>query len=274
MILSLLLSKILPKKKKRNRRTSTMAVPMTKKTTRRYDPAGGRIFAVGDIHGEYDKLVEMVGLIESYERASNDKVIFLGDYVDKGPDSCKVVDFLINYQKEDPENVIILMGNHDYHFATFSKKWATKDFSKPTIESYRRTNWNKRSLVEEYWYPIDTLKIKEHRAFLKGLPQSYKTDKSNFFFCHAGIDPDKETWEQDPKTLMFIREKFTKAAEIDSGYKYIVHGHHKLENGKVDIRHNRINVDTACFATGVLSCVVLDDNTGEVVEVLQTKAGK
>lgn len=244
-----------------------MAVAVKQKRVRRKDPNGARIFAVGDIHGCYDALLQIITKIENYERAENDTVVFLGDYVDKGPDSKKVLDFLMHYQAEDPEHVKVLMGNHDFHFATFGKNWIKKNWGRITLESYIDKNTTKYYMGKSF-QNYDAKKIAEHRAFIKSMPYYWET--KHFLFVHAGIDPEKEMWEQSPKTMLFIREKFLKG-EIDSGHKYIVHGHHKLEDGKVRFGKNRINVDTACYATGVLSCVVLDAEKGEPIEVLQTK---
>ena len=145
-----------------------MAVEVNKKVERRIDPDSTRVFAVGDIHGKFESLVDIVGKIESYERAANDFVVFLGDYVDKGPDSKKVLDFLINYQKDDPEHVKLLMGNHDHHFVEFSKKYPTKEWAQPTIKSYilddKKTTYG---INRKEFFKLDSLKIKEHRKFLK-----------------------------------------------------------------------------------------------------------
>lgn len=243
-----------------------MAVPVTQKTLRRVDPNGGRLFVIGDIHGRLDKLKEMFDLIEQHPRASNDKVILLGDYSAKGPDTKGVLDFLLEQKSIDSDSVVTLMGNHDYHFATFSEDWFKSDVGKTVLKSYVDTPKTKRyeSLT---WVPYDNNKIRLHRKFIKSMPSMLVTKK--FVFTHAGIDPTKEVWEQKPKTVMFIRDKFLNS-EIDCGYT-VVHGHTPTPNNKIQVTKNRINLDTSCYKTGILSCVVLDDNSGDIKEYIQTK---
>lgn len=107
--------------------------------TRLEDKQGHRLFVIPNINGNYKQLIELLYAIEIIgPRASNDKVVFLGDYVDYGDNSREVIDFLIKFKEKGKDSVILLKGDRDYHFAKGMRRYFSKGFFKSTYNSYRK----------------------------------------------------------------------------------------------------------------------------------------
>ncbi|MGN1419537.1 MAG: metallophosphoesterase family protein [Acutalibacteraceae bacterium] len=167
-----------------------------------------RTFAIGDIHGCFNELLMMMTAIK--ERGGydpeKDRLIFLGDYIDRGEDSKSVVGY-IRYLQEKYDNVIALMGNHekmcvDYLEGT-DRAWLWNG-CKSTIESYGGTE-----------------NIKSDAEWMKSLPLYYEDD--DFVFVHAGIDPEKPLEKHSENELLWVRDEF-----INSTKKFpkkVIFGH-------------------------------------------------
>jgi serine/threonine protein phosphatase 1 len=226
-------------------------------------PDGLRIYAVGDVHG-CDHLLASVHAKIDEDLASRPvaeyRVVHLGDYVDRGPDSAKVVERLSRRQATD-ERILCLRGNHEEMLLDFLADpiGAGQSFfansGETTLASYgvspERGMFSPRDLINLV-HEFAMLMPVEHRKFLAGLPTSVRF--GDFFFCHAGIRPGVALEDQDPFDLIWIREGF-----LDSGADFdvvVVHGH--TPSPQPEIRPNRINIDTGAVMGGPLTCLVLE----------------
>ncbi|AEH50926.1 metallophosphoesterase family protein [Pseudothermotoga thermarum] len=195
-------------------------------------------YVVGDIHGclwALDKLVKKLPL------ASDDTLIFLGDYVDRGPDSKGVIDYLIGLSKF--HNCVFLRGNHEQMMLACLEKgqdcylWEFNG-ANATIRSYGGI----KSIPQQ------------HIEFLKNTRLYYVKDK--FIFVHAGLKPGVPLENQDPFDLVWIRDEFIYSQNPAVGYK-VVFGHTPFAN--VLILPDKIGVDTGCVYGGKLSCIRIED---------------
>lgn len=225
-------------------------------------PAGSRVYAVGDIHGRADLLTQLHGqIVADAERHAADRyvVVYLGDYVDRGLESRQVVDMLLDEPLAGFESVY-LKGNHEDFMLKFMEEveigfsWLMNG-GNATLYSYgvalserpdpeERMNQTQRDLIA---------KVPErHMAFFDSLALSHV--EGDYFFVHAGVRPGVPLEAQDEEDLMWIRDGF-----LESSMRYdkmVVHGH-SIEWQPIET-HNRIGIDTGAFASGVLTCLVLD----------------
>ena len=203
--------------------------------------AGGRLLAVGDIHGCRQPLRDLLARVAP---TAADQLVFLGDYVDRGPDSAGVIDDLLALRARLPETVF-LRGNHDQMLLDVLAGGDPSLFlfngGGQTIASYR---------ARSGWPPP-----REHLDFLAGLPFSHETDR--FIFVHAGLRPGLPLACQDPADLMWIRREFLDSP-ADWG-KTVVHGHTPTET--VRFGAQRVALDTGCVYGGRLSCCDLLSGT-------------
>lgn len=198
------------------------------------DSEPARVLAFGDIHGCRR---ELATLLEQVAPTGDDQLVFLGDYIDRGPDSAGVIDELLQLRERWPRSVF-LRGNHEQMLldvlagdnpATFLFNGGDK-----TIASYR---------ARGAWPPPAS-----HLAFFEQLPAIYATER--FIFVHAGLRPDLPLAEQHPDDLLWIRAEF-----LDSDYdwgKPIVFGHTPREQPL--LATSRIGLDTGCVYGGRLTC--------------------
>jgi serine/threonine protein phosphatase 1 len=225
-------------------------------------PANMRIYAVGDIHGRADLLIETIARIDDdLERRpiENAVEVYLGDYVDRGPDSKTVIDLLaIRLVKN---RAVCLRGNHEALMEDFLRDPANLGpwlqlGGMQTLASYG-IHPRSRSIETE---------IDLHRRFRRAFPRThelflqclrYGFSCGDFLFVHAGIRPRIPIEHQDARDLLWIRHEFLNSAQ-DHG-KLIVHGHTPVPHP--DIRHNRINIDTGAWRTGTLTCIAIEGPT-------------
>ncbi len=223
-------------------------------------PEGQRIYAIGDIHGRADLLDEVTRVIAAHaarDPASEIMTIFLGDYVDRGPDSKGVLDRLSTGAFPTP--VIALLGNHELMMLEFladpdaGARWGANG-GLETLHSYGldvRQFRTGRGLSEMARAFRETLP-EAHLTFLRSLRTSFSS--GDYFFCHAGVRPGVPLEKQVQHDLLWIREEFL-SFEKSHG-KVIVHGHTPCM--KPDVRANRINLDTGAYVSGLLTCLVLE----------------
>jgi serine/threonine protein phosphatase 1 len=223
-------------------------------------PDGTRVYCVGDIHGRDDLLWEIAGRVEAdMEARSFDHAVtvFLGDYVDRGLGSMRVIERLA--RSEWPTLVMALAGNHEDLLMAF-----LGDAS--VLQVWRSLG----GLETLYSYGVDVgpaiaghdfravqaafaaVFPERHRHFLETLKAS--TAIGDYFFCHAGVRPGVPLDRQDRDDLLNIRSPFL-SSEVEHG-KLIVHGH--TVSVAPEIRPNRIGIDTAAYATNRLTCLVLE----------------
>ena len=216
------------------------------------------LYAIGDIHGSLRKLRMLIGNCRQHADARPMTLVFLGDYIDRGPESSGVVRYVMELQSQLRERVIALRGNHE-------------SFALGVIDG---------TIPAEHWlaqggaatlrsYGVETARElpPEHGEWMRSLPLSY--DDGRRFFVHAGIDPDRPLDAQDDHDLLWIREPFLSSAR-DHG-RLIVHGHTPLATGTPDQRFNRLNLDTAAVYGGPLTAAVFSGAQTEPVAFLQAE---
>ncbi|BCR06358.1 serine/threonine protein phosphatase [Desulfuromonas versatilis] len=189
---------------------------------------------MGDIHG---CLEQLKGLLERVRPSPEDRVVFLGDYIDRGPDPRGVVEFLLEFGRKFPRSVF-LKGNHEAMLLDFLADREQFPFllngGEATLESYREAG---------------KVRIpKEHLDFFESLPCSFETDA--FIFVHAGLRPGLSLHAQREQDMLWIRDEFL-ASDYDWG-KIVVFGHTPLREALLS--RNKIGLDTAAVYGRHLSC--------------------
>jgi serine/threonine protein phosphatase 1 len=224
-------------------------------------PAGSRIYAVGDIHGRADLLGALLARIDAdlqRRPIARPIQVFLGDYIDRGPQSRQVLDLLIARRRRQ-KTIVFLKGNHEL--------CASQVLSDPAVLPELRQMGGITTLLSygvtlssraepkaenEVAMAFRQAMPDSHRRFIEGLGLSFTC--GDFFFAHAGVRPGIPLRKQSQQDLLWIREDFL-LHEEDFG-KVVVHGHTPAK--EPDIRPNRINIDTGAYATGRLTCLVLE----------------
>ncbi|MFQ0812640.1 metallophosphatase [Brucella anthropi] len=227
-----------------------------------------RLYAIGDVHGRLDLLQDMHGLIRADldQRPAHDwRIIHLGDYIDRGPSSRQVLDFLIDATDRD-ERIIPLLGNHDDGFLTYL---ATGDVAgifalhggADTARSYGvNIDFADAGSARHGHAALVKIVPQGHIDFIRAMPRSVTF--GDFFFCHAGINPSVPLDAQDPEELIWIRTAFLKwTAPFE---KVVVHGH--TPQSAIDIQPNRVNLDTYAWKSGQLSAIVIDGREKRFIE--------
>ena len=237
-------------------------------------PQGMRLYAIGDIHGRLDLLEIMHRHIANElaaDPAADWRIVHLGDYVDRGPDSKGVLDFLIAARARDPRNVM-LAGNHDVGFVDFMENPDPNGLFMTfggieTALSYgvnmQRKGFFKsaeRAVQEGHAALLETVPA-SHLDALRALPRSFAA--GDFFFCHAGIRPGIPLADQLEHDLIWIRGEFHAHAALYP--KVIVHGH--TPQAEAEVLPNRVNVDTGAFYTGALTALVVDGAEKRLISV-------
>ena len=226
-------------------------------------PDGIRVYAFGDIHGRSDLLKKMFTMIDSdMERnpASRAIEVFLGDYVDRGPDSAHTLDLLL--ERSLYRETVFLKGNHEAFFLEVlrdpSKLEDWRQFGGlQTLMSYGiqpSINPDASEQTDLIRALIEVMP-NDHLRFLEGLKPTFVC--GDFFFVHAGVRPGIPLKEQQEADLLWIRSEFLDSEE-DFG-KFIVHGHTPVR--EPDIRPNRINIDTGAYATGNLTLLTIEGSS-------------
>jgi serine/threonine protein phosphatase 1 len=222
-------------------------------------PDGIRIYAVSDVHGCADLLRRVFAAIDLHlSRAGPARAlhVFLGDYIDRGPDSRETIDLLI--ERGRSHESIFLKGNHEAFLTEVMQDAARLDAWKDyggfqTLMSYGITPSLKpdRAEGDELVRKLQNTMPFRHQQFFRSLRPSFVC--GDFFFVHAGVKPGVPLRRQREEDLLWIRDEFLQS-EQDFG-KFIVHGHTPV--AKPDIRRNRINIDTGAYATGTLTLLTI-----------------
>lgn len=231
-------------------------------------PDGIVVYAIGDVHGRLDLLSAMHARIagDAARRGGDWRIVHLGDYVDRGPDSRGVLDLLQRRSVADPR-VIALAGNHDTGFLDFLEKPDPDGlFARYGGVETARSYGVSLDLLDPVAFRISCLALdgavpQEHKAFLANLDRS--VGFGDFFFCHAGIRPGVSLDTQDLNDLIWIRGDFHRHEELFP--KVIVHGHTPVR--AAEILPNRVNLDTGAFASGRLTALVIDGADKQLLSV-------
>lgn len=207
-----------------------------------------RTIVIGDIHGCYNELKDLITTLEAegaYKRGV-DKLVFLGDYIDRGKDSRLVIKFIRDLQEHN-DNVIALMGNHEDMLLKYlngtDNNWLFNGYVS-TMDSYK--GFEKQFKSDVQW--MRTLKL-------------YHEDK-HCIYVHAGIDTKKSMKKQKKDTLLWVREPFI--YEAKKYHKKVIFGHTPTmnltgEDRPVRTYANNICVDTGCVYGGALTALIIDD---------------
>jgi serine/threonine protein phosphatase 1 len=228
--------------------------------------SGRLIYAVGDVHGRLDLLERAAEAIHEHLAGRDGKVIMLGDYVDRGPESRGVVEFLMRAQAEAGAAMVCLKGNHE------DIMLGAMQMADPTCDMMWMGNGGGPTLAS-YGGAVPA----EHLAWMDALP--VMVSDGHRLYVHAGVMPGLGADEQDEQTCMWIREKFLRADAGDLPM-HVVHGHTPQWAGKPDpakpeLLPHRTNLDTAAFYTGVLTVGVFDPALpGGPLEVLTISAAE
>lgn len=230
-------------------------------------PAGVRVYAIGDVHGRADLLEHVFARIDAHIAAhpiSHPVQVLVGDYIDRGPSSREVLDSLIGRARS--KQMILLKGNHETLVLEFLRdpsmlqSWGQMGGFETLMSYGLKPSLNADALKQkELAIALQAALPRSHLRFLAGLPISFSC--GGFFFAHAGVRPGVPLAEQREEDLLWIRGEFL-LYEEEFG-QVVVHGHTPVR--EVEIRPNRINIDTGAYATGVLSCLIMQEETFDLL---------
>jgi len=214
------------------------------------------LIAIGDIHGDAWKLRTLLQKLHDLPLSDEDRLIFLGDYVDRGPESSLTLDILIRLKEQRP-NTVFLRGNHDQammdvrdlldperhseHSADDLSWWFTYG-GRDTIASYGRG-------PGEWWQRVPS----EHWEFLSATQLEYR--EGGYIFVHAGLLPPGKRWFAKDDVRMWIREQFLQS-DVDFG-GVVVFGHTPMWDGLPLVEANKIGIDTGVGKGGPLTAALL-----------------
>ena len=223
-------------------------------------PSDTRIYAVGDIHGRADLLSEIIARIDDDIRRrpiAHTIEVYLGDYVDRGPQSKTVIDLLT--VRLVANGAVCLRGNHEAVMEGFLQDPAILEYWLPlggmqTLVSYGIELHENETAFSLHRRFLDAFP-RAHELFMQCLRNQFSC--GDFLFVHAGIRPGVPLDDQDPNDLIWIRDEFLD--DTRSHKRFIVHGHTPVPHP--EIRRNRINIDTAAWRTGALTCVAIEGST-------------
>ena len=223
-------------------------------------PAGVRVYAVGDVHGQLGLLTKLMVMIRN-DAATTDRcvLIFVGDYVDRGLQSRQVIDFLLDNPAPGFETVF-LKGNHEAWLLAFledaivGREWLAAG-GQATLFSYdvaMPSGPRDTEFLETLRRALAAALPNAHKAFLQSCPLHHV--EGGYTFVHAGIRPGLPLAEQCEEDLLWARfESFD--GDQDYG-TVVVHGH--SVSAEPAVGGNRIGIDTGAYATGRLTCLVLE----------------
>jgi serine/threonine protein phosphatase 1 len=230
-------------------------------------PEGMRIYAIGDVHGCAELLQALYARIDreiEQDRPADWRIIHVGDYGDRGPDTKRVLDHIIERSRD--RRVLSLMGNHDEAWLNFLADplpvglFVTHG-GDTTAHSYGvDVDFSDATGRRAARDALQTAMPQAHLDFLRNLPRSFGF--GDYFFCHAGIRPGVPLQIQDREDLIWIRKEFLNYGGLHP--RVIVHGH--TPSDQPELLPNRINVDTGAVKTGVLTAVVLDGTTKCIID--------
>ena len=222
-----------------------------------------QIYVIGDIHGQLEKLEDAIGKIEC-DGGSGERVVFLGDYVDRGPDSRGVIDYLMRGIASG-ENWVCITGNHDEMFSMFMEEqprtperisshyhWLHDIIGgKETLGSYG-VSLDDIDGKPDFHTEARALVPRTHIDFIDSLPYSHQ--QGDLLFVHAGIRPGVPVEQQEDEDLLWIRQEFLQDTRTHP--MLVVHGHTPVN---VATNYgNRVNLDTGAGYGNQLTTAVFE----------------
>lgn len=215
------------------------------------------LYGIGDIHGCLSELKLLMSMIESDAGNKKAKIIFVGDYIDRGPDSKGVVDFLMNLKNSDTREYFFIKGNHeDMMLDPYGQRDWWYNGGKQTLSSYQCESFR--------LFPDD------HQEWYKNLLPYYQHGR--FVFVHAGLDPSLILEEQNFHNMIWSRKYVGYNGEYEGGY-FVTYGHTPMDN--IVLCRNGAAIDTGCVfdgadllmgkkAEGKLSAIRIEPETGDI----------
>ncbi len=237
-------------------------------------PAGERFYAIGDIHGRSDLFAALIDGIERDDCGGGQiqsTVVLLGDLVDRGPDSAGVIELAMQWQAG--RAVELLVGNHEEMFLdSFDDEAVLRHFlrhgGRETVLSYGvdPRAYEEATLAELQSLMREAVPEAHQKYLASGKDHLVAGD---YLFVHAGIAPGVPLCDQKQHHLRWIREPFLDHAEPHG--HFVVHGHTITEG--VDIRTNRLGIDTGAYRTGRLTALVLEGEERRLIQAVETDGG-
>lgn len=236
-------------------------------------------YAIGDVHGRLDLLQALLEAIERDAARRPYRIIFLGDLIDRGPDSRQCLDLAIGTLKARPGSRLIL-GNHEEFLLTFLDADGTA--ARQTAASRWLPNGGAETLLSYGFSGTADLDetarhlAQAHAAQIAALREAdWMVETCDHVFVHGGIDPHLPLAEQDPVTTRWIRDTFLR--HDGPLPKTVVHGHTITASALPELHANRIAIDTGAVRTGHLTCAAFEadapprflatDDHGRTIEV-------
>lgn len=222
-------------------------------------PAGERVYAVGDIHGRLDLLDELISLIEADDARRGEArsmVVLLGDLIDRGPDSARVIARTRRWARR--RRVEIIQGNHEEMFLASRQSTETlaaflKFGGRETLQSYGIDPELAATAGTEEMHALMMAAVPQQDFdFIAGFRKMVRV--GDYVFVHAGVRPDRPLDEQLGRDCRWIREPFLKHRG-DFG-AVVVHGH--TISREPDLNANRIGIDTGAYLHGTLTAIGLE----------------
>lgn len=208
----------------------------------------GRLYVIGDIHG---CARELETLLAGLPLAAGDTLACVGDYIDRGPESGRVIDLLLALRRREDLETVFLRGNHEDMCLAYIGRgghWAEAWHLNGGIATLRSYGIDARLSGRE----VAARLPREHIAFLESLQLHWSTD--GYLLVHAGIRPDRPLAAQDEEDLLWIREEFIRSTH--SLPQTIVFGHTPQRSVLVDLPY-KIGIDTGCVYGGALTGIEL-----------------
>lgn len=224
-------------------------------------PPGYRVYAIGDIHGRLDLLDDALARIEADNAGrahARNIIVFLGDLIDRGPSSAQVIERARTYRRPGLRTVFII-GNHEEVLlrllrgeSRFVRDWL-KFGGAECARSYGISPTALKRMDPGQAVQVLRDKIPKHdQEFLESFVDTFRV--GSYLFVHAGVRPGVPLPEQKQSDLRWIRQPFLEN-EDDHGF-IVVHGHTIAD--QIDVRDNRIGLDTGAYRTGVLTAMGLE----------------
>jgi serine/threonine protein phosphatase 1 len=207
-------------------------------------------YVIADLHGRFDLLQAALNTIAEHARGRAFKIVTLGDYVDRGPQSREVIERLMAARAAGM-NLICLKGNHEYMMhRALTRNWFA------SASRARCLSWWKNNGGDSTLASYENEVPSNHLRWMKNLPTIHIDEHR--IFVHAGVDPTKTLDEQTDEFLLWHR--YSEGADIGHGKRHVVHGHTANPQGPEQLSR-RTNLDTLAWNTGRLVIAVFDDHT-------------
>lgn len=215
-----------------------------------------RVLAVGDIHGMYEKLIMLMEKIQF--DPEEDLLVFLGDYIDRGPDSVRCLQYVYDLKHAHPDSVVCLLGNHEVMMSSYLMQ---KRVNFNTVIADYADSWLENGGFETLQQLNELDKDKREELVEWATNLSIRFQYQEFFFCHAGVDPDVPLSAQTEFDMLWRRQRWW---EQYKGVETIVVGHTPVQKVKKRVRYAKplflpnsiIMCDTGAYMIGgKLTCV-------------------